>query len=115
MPLTITYEDEDGNVERQVELPDAPTSILHAAPWVDMLINIFDPHKDGNKTVDTAKDISTAEAKFLDAWENASDRQKRDLLILLHDQFGLSLKNISVLFGISDGKVRYAYWKLVTQ
>ncbi len=47
MTATITYEDEDGNVERRVELPDCPTSILHGAAWVDMLIDMFDPRRPG--------------------------------------------------------------------
>jgi hypothetical protein len=59
-------------------------------------------------------DIAYALEKFSRGYAAATDEQKSDLWVLLHDDFGLSVKNIRMLIGLTDGQARYAYWKLVT-
>lgn len=58
-------------------------------------------------------DIAYALEKFSKGYAAATDEQKGELLRFLHDDFGLSVKNIRMLVGLTDGKARYAYWKLV--
>jgi hypothetical protein len=44
-------------------------------------------------------------------WENATPGQKAGLLVVLHDNFGLSLTNMRELLDLTDGQMRYAWYK----
>jgi len=51
--------------------------------------------------------------KFAKGYANATDDQKRRLLIILHDEFGLSRRNIRQFIRLRSGQMEYQWWKLV--
>ena len=59
-------------------------------------------------------DADRATLKMRLAWYNSEDSKRRELLRVLHDDFGMSVKNIGILLGLTNGEVRYAYWKHIT-
>lgn len=45
--LRITYENDDGSIEKVVDIPGGcPTMILHGAAWVNLLVRLYDPRNE---------------------------------------------------------------------
>lgn len=50
--------------------------------------------------------------KIQQRWADTTDEQKKYLMESLHDDFGLSLNDMRHLFNLTDGQMRYIWWKL---
>jgi hypothetical protein len=55
--------------------------------------------------------LEAALAKFAKTYAAATDDQKRRLLVLLHDEFGFSRRNIRQFIGLCSGQMEYQWWK----
>lgn len=58
-------------------------------------------------------DLDRALGKVAKGWLKLSDKDKALLLLILHDDIGLTLKDMGEVLGLSSGQIRYAWFKRV--